>query len=79
MYERTKPIKHFPLNDTDYRLILLLAENNMRATETAYALDVHRNTVCWRISKIKDITGLDPLNFYDLHKLVEMAREAEDA
>ena len=63
------------LDDRDYRVILLLADNRMRATETAYALDVHRNTVLYRIDKIKRITGLDPLVFYDLHKLVEMARK----
>lgn len=63
------------LDERDYRIILLLAENSMRATETSYALDVHRNTVLYRIGKIKRITGLDPMNFYDLHKLVEMARK----
>ena len=78
MYENAKPINHFPLNDQDYRVILLLAENNMKATETAYALKVHRNTVCWRIKKIKDITGLDPMNFYDLYALVLMAKARED-
>lgn len=65
-------VKHKPLNEMDFRLILALAENNMKATETAYALDRHRNCVMYRIDKIKRITGLDPLNFYDLHKLVEM-------
>ena len=63
-----------PLDETDFRVILLLADNNMRATETAYALNLHRNSILYRIGKIKKITGLDPMNFYDLHTLVKMAR-----
>ena len=68
-------IKHKPLDDLDFRLILSMAENNMRATETSYDLYVYRGTVMYRIGKIKKLTGLDPLNFYDLCKLVEMARK----
>lgn len=63
------------LDKYDFSIILIFAENSMRMTETAYALNVHRNTVVYRISKIKRITGLDPQNFYDLCKLVEMARK----
>jgi carbohydrate diacid regulator len=64
-----------PLDELDFRLILSLAENNMRATETSYALYVHRGTVMYRIAKIKALTGLDPQKFYDLCKLVEMAKK----
>lgn len=72
-------IKHKPLDGQDFRIILSLAYFNMRVTETSYALKIHRNTVTYRISKIKSITGLDPLNFYDLHKLVKMVNGgAED-
>lgn len=68
-------IKHKPLDERDFCIILTLAKNNMKATETSYDLDVHRGTVMYRIAKIKEITGLDPLNFYDLCKLVEMAKK----
>ena len=68
-------IKHTELNTRDFQIILKLAENNMRATETAYELDVHRGTVLYRMEKIKNLTGLDPANFFDLHKLVKMAEE----
>lgn len=67
-----------PLDYMDYRLILILAKNNMRATETSYDLNVHRGTVVYRMGKIKALTGLDPLNFYDLCKLVEIARKEVD-
>lgn len=67
-------VRHYPLNDMDFRVILALAKNNMRVTETAYELDRHRNGILYRIGKIKRITGLDPMNFYDLCKLLEIAR-----
>lgn len=63
------------LDERDFRVILTLAEHSMRATETAFALDVSRNTVLYRIDKIKRITGLDPMNFYDLCKLVGIAAQ----
>lgn len=69
-------IKHKHLDERDFQIILSLAKNNLKATETSYDLDVHRGTVLYRIDKIKSITGLDPLNFYDLYKLVEMAKGA---
>lgn len=68
-------INYKPLDNMDFRLILSLAENDMRATETSYDLHVHRGTVLYRIEKIKTLTGLDPLKFYDLCKLVEIARK----
>ena len=70
-------INYKPMDEMDRRLILSLAENNMRATETSYDLDVHRGTVIYRMGKIKAITGLDPMVFYDLCKLVEMVRGKE--
>jgi sugar diacid utilization regulator len=63
------------LDEWDYRVILAFAKNNMRATETSYELGRHRNGIIYRIGKIKRITGLDPMNFYDLCKLVEIARK----
>ena len=72
----SKPfVKTTTLDDFDYQVILAFAENNMRTLETSYCLDVHRNTIDYRIGKIKRITGLDPRNFYEFIKLVEMARK----
>lgn len=68
-------IRYKCLDERDFCIILTLAKNNMRATETSYDLDVHRGTVLYRIEKIKKLTGLDPMNFYDLHELVKMANE----
>lgn len=60
------------MNEYSVSTIIALADNNMKPTEAAYSLRVHRNTILYRIEMIKRATGLDPLNFYDLHKLVKM-------
>lgn len=67
------------MTEQDVKTILALADSNMRPTEASYRLYLHRNTVLYRIDRIKKETGLDPLNFYDLHKLVDMAgKERKD-
>lgn len=60
------------MDELDVVLVLALADNRMNVSEAARALYMHRNGVAYRIKRIQRITGLDPLNFYDLHKLVEM-------
>lgn len=42
---------------------------NLSITETAKHLFVHRNTLIYRIKKVKEVTGLDPQNFTDAVKL----------
>ena len=58
-------------------VVLALAENGMKPTQAAEAMFSHRNTVLYYIKQIKEETGLDPLKFYDLCKLVEIVREEE--
>ena len=58
-------------------VVLALAENGMKPTQAAEAMFLHRTTVLYYIKQIKEETGLDPLKFYDLCKLVEIAREEE--
>ena len=38
-------------------------ENNLHVTYTAKILYVHRNTLLYRLKKMKDLTGLDPRKF----------------
>lgn len=61
------------MNELDKETVIALAKNNMNTTDTANQLGVHRNTVLNRYERIKNRTGFDPRNFYDLHKLVNMA------
>lgn len=63
------------LNENQKQIILLLAENNMCLSATAKNGFRARTTVDYHIRKILKDTGLNPNNFYDLCKLVEMAKE----
>ena len=40
-------------------------ENNLNVSETARKLFVHRNTLVYRLEKIKKLTGLDLREFDD--------------
>lgn len=40
-------------------------ENNLSITETAKSLYIHRNTLLYRLAKIKELTGYDPQTFQD--------------
>ena len=59
-----------PLSDNRCKIILALAENKMNVSEVSRQLYMHRNTVVYQIGRIKQLTGKDPLNFYDLYDLV---------
>ena len=63
------------LTAVDFEIILALADNNMNVVETARVLFMHRNNVVYHIGKVKKRTGLDPTKFYDLVKLVRIARK----
>ena len=55
--------------------IISLAKNNMNARATARSMFVHYQTVIYNIKMIHRNTGLNPLNFDDLNKLLLMAKE----
>ena len=55
--------------------IVSLAENNMNARATARAMFVHYQTVMYNIKMIRRNTKLNPLNFYDLQKLLPVAKD----
>lgn len=71
------------LNEVEVEVIHALADNNMNITDTAKTLYMHRNTVSYRISRVKKKTGIDPMNFYGLCKLLmlvgQMERMIDDA
>lgn len=67
------------LTNVDYQVILELANNNMNIAGTARAMSTSSYIIACYINKIKNMTGLDAKNFYDLIKLVEMVNGgAED-
>lgn len=66
------------MDERDVEIILALADNNMNKLKTARALYMHRNNILYHIHKVKRITGLDPTNFHDLCKLVQMVGERRE-
>ena len=66
------------LTDVDVSVVLAFAENNMRVTQTAKKLFLHRNTVQYHLDIVAKKTGLSPLKFYDLVKLVGILKEGAD-
>jgi carbohydrate diacid regulator len=47
-------------------------ENNLNVMETADNLNIHRNTLNYRLSRIYEITGKDPKKILDLIDLVHI-------
>lgn len=62
----------------DRETVFGMAECDMNITRLSKAKYLHRNSIEYRIQRLKDHTGLDARNFYDLFRLVEMAK-GEDA
>ena len=65
------------MNETDVKIILALAEHRMNASKADVVTHMHRNTVTYHIERIKRITGLDPTDFRDLCKLLEIIGEED--
>ena len=63
------------MSERDKEIIIALADNRMNINKAAEASFMHRNTVVYHIGKIKQITGLDPTDFRDLCKLLEIIGE----
>jgi carbohydrate diacid regulator len=42
-----------------------LAANNFESEQTAFALRIHRNTLAYRLARLRDMTGLDPAKCLD--------------
>lgn len=54
--------------------VMALAENGLNITRAAQSLYCHRNTVVFHVKKIKESTGKDPQDFYDMIELVQEAK-----
>lgn len=47
-----------------------LFENNLNVSQTARSLFMHRNTLIYRLNKVRSATGLDPCSFNDAVKFL---------
>ena len=60
------------------KVINALAFSSMNVSAAHRTLGCARNNMEWHINRIKELTGLDPRNFFDLHELYKMAGGEED-
>ena len=66
------------MNDIERKFILALAESNMKIYRARKKVFLSDSGFRYHLNKIQKETGLSPWNFYDLIKLVEMAKEKDD-
>lgn len=57
------------LTERQSDVVSALAFASMNVSEATRMLGCARNNVLWHIAKIKEKTGLNPLDFFDLYEL----------
>lgn len=70
-------LKPYELDERDKTLIFSLAKNNMNVSVVSRKLFMHRNTVVYNLERIKRLTGLNPMSFFDLVELIRRVGEGE--
>lgn len=60
------------LSDADIEILTAFAENDMNVTKTAKQQYRCRGNIIYHLNKGKECTGLNPLKFYDLVRLLEL-------
>ena len=63
------------MDKIETKVILALADSDMNLSKVARDMFCHRNTALYHVKKIQTETGLDPMKFYDLCKLVQMVKK----
>jgi carbohydrate diacid regulator len=64
-----KDIKKKKINETLLETLKAFFDNNLSISKTAQAIYIHRNTLLYRLRRVKEITGLDPKKFDDAVQL----------
>lgn len=62
------------LTENRCEIILALADSKMNVSEVARQLYMCVRSVYYQIERIREITGKDPLKFYDLYELTLLAK-----
>jgi len=65
----TKNNKGKKINETLLETLKAFFDNNLSISKTAQTIYVHRNTLLYRLKRVKKITGLDPKKFDDAVQL----------
>lgn len=63
--------KRNALDERDLNAIRAIADCDMNVAKAARVVGMRMNTLRNRIARIHEITGLSPVRFYDLQKLLE--------
>ena len=63
------------LKTGDKRVIMVFAKANMNLSKAARLAYLSRQTVWWRLNRVKRDTGLNPFEFHDLARLVRAIEE----
>lgn len=66
------------MNELQKEIVKAFAETSMNTEQTAKKMYRHRNTICYHLERIHEVTGLDPKNFFDLIKLYELATKEDE-
>lgn len=66
------------ISKMDIKVVFALADCGLNPSRAARKLFVHRNTVLHHTGEIKNYTGLDPLDFYDMVELLERFKEEKN-
>jgi sugar diacid utilization regulator len=61
-----------PLSETEINTIKCLAENSLRPQRVANKLCYARSSITYHVEMIIAKTGLNPLDFYDMTKLLNL-------
>ena len=59
-----------PLNEAEKETLLLISRSGMNISKAAETLGCTRKTVYDRLRTIENKTGIDPSDFWGLHKLL---------
>lgn len=65
------------LSPEQVQIVRALADCDMILSRAARALYRGRAGLQYHLDKIFELTGLNPMNFYDLHKLIRIIEDAE--
>lgn len=60
------------MEEQDKALVRAYAKHNMNLAQTSKEVYMHYNSIRYRFQKIREETGLNPQDFHDLEKLLNM-------
>lgn len=63
------------LNETEKQTLALLAKSGINISRAAEILGLSRKSVYDRLRNIENKTGIDPTDFWGLHKLLAMSAQ----